>query len=197
MLNAKASEAVGLLDFFVQELGKTRFRWPELPKDRQLEAEFLLASGQAGLGFEKLLHDAPRVLPWETRRDLFTLFMRHTHLFHRAGGLLKPKHHLMVHMIQRCGVAGNPLTYHTYRDESLNGTIAKIARSCHRWTFGETTTGNLLFCKSWIRMWARTLEVTKNSSTHNPSSLSLSLSPICLPIDRCVLRGLFCVCKKY
>ena len=137
MLNAKASEAVWLLGFVVQELGKTRFRWPELPKDRQLEAEFLLASGQAGLGFEKLLHDAPRVLPWETRRDLFTLFMRHTHLFHRAGGLLKPKHHLMVHMIQRCGVAGNPLTYHTYRDESLNGTIAKIARSCHRWTFGE------------------------------------------------------------
>ena len=40
-------------------------------------------------------------------------------------------------MIQRALHRGNPRLYSTYRDESLNGIIAKIARSAHRRTWSN------------------------------------------------------------
>ena len=48
---------------------------------------------------------------------------------------MSPKFHLMFHCIQRAVSQGNPRFSSTYRDESLNGVIARIARSCHRRTW--------------------------------------------------------------
>lgn len=50
---------------------------------------------------------------------------------------LPPKCHFMIHLIQRALFKGNPCKYGTYRDESFNGLIAKIARACHRRTWAN------------------------------------------------------------
>ena len=49
-----------------------------------------------------------------------------------------PKHHWMVHCVQQPPTFGNPRFHHTYRDESLNGVIAKIAKTSARSTFAVT-----------------------------------------------------------
>ena len=40
----------------------------------------------------------------------------------------------MLHLIQRMGALGNAKHYMTYKDESWNGVLAKIAATCHRAT---------------------------------------------------------------
>ena len=67
---------------------------------------------------------------------MWEAFSRHVHLYLRTGGTCLPKYHLMMHMLHRVAIHGNPSSYSTYRDESLNGVLAKIARSCHRSAFG-------------------------------------------------------------
>jgi hypothetical protein len=56
---------------------------------------------------------------------------------------LKPKHHMMLHMIARCRVMGSPRFYSTYRDESLNGSPSKctMIAMCHAmvWCFRDDT----------------------------------------------------------
>ncbi len=45
--------------------------------------------------------------------------------YDRAVGKLHPKHHLMIHLIQRVVKLGNPKLYASYRDESLNGVVSQ------------------------------------------------------------------------
>ena len=52
--------------------------------------------------------------------------------FHAAGGKIKAKVHGMAHMLARSAELGNPKTYTTYRLESVNGTLSRIAKSCHK-----------------------------------------------------------------
>ena len=51
------------------------------------------------------------------------------------GGELRPKHHIMIHLIHKARVMGHPSLWATFRDESLNGVVARIARAAHRTTF--------------------------------------------------------------
>ena len=44
---------------------------------------------------------------------------------------MRPKHHAHFGISRRAQWAGTPLTYSTYRDETLNGLIAGIAKSTH------------------------------------------------------------------
>ena len=66
---------------------------------------------------------------------LFNQYSLHLHLYHLLGGDNRPKHHQMMHLIHKCGTRGHPSLYATFRDESLNGVVARIARGCHRSTF--------------------------------------------------------------
>jgi len=97
---------------------------------------------QAGVelvSYYETINTAPRILTDAQRRSLMDNYLRHCVLFERvAPGMYLPKHHLMVHLNQRTAFLGNPRVYHTYVDESLNGTLAKIARSSHRTTFSYT-----------------------------------------------------------
>ena len=107
-------------------------------QDVALCAQFLLAAGESAIHLEHLFATFPRTLNRDQQLDLFNTFLRHTVLFERAGGILRPKHHLMLHCLRRSGFLGNPRYYTTYRDESLNGVVARIARSTHRWSLMRT-----------------------------------------------------------
>ena len=42
-----------------------------------------------------------------------------------------PKNHLALHMVRQSLWLGNPPFRHTYRNESLNGTVEIVSRSVH------------------------------------------------------------------
>ena len=134
-LTAKAAETGGVLLFCVEILRDNMDFFSAQTSDMHLAAKFLLASGEAALEFERTMASYDRIMPRDAQVQLYQHYMRHVDLYQRAGGTTRPKHHLMVHLIQRVCLHGNPRAYSTFRDESLNGVIARIAQSCHRTTF--------------------------------------------------------------
>jgi hypothetical protein len=128
-VKAKASESRHLLDFCVKLVEVHQ---------HHLEADvgrFLLISGKAAQHVNQIIRESPRVMTVADQQRLLDAYLRHCTTFFRAGGLAVPKHHLMIHCIQRISYLGNPRFYSCYHDESLNGVVVKIARSCHRMTF--------------------------------------------------------------
>ena len=131
-LNAKAAESNGLLDFAVDLLAKNI----EALGD---DARGLLEACRSALQVHNIMRTTPKEMTRADAEMLMHAYVRHASLFERAGGRLAPKHHLMAHCVQQTLVHGNPRFHHTYRDESLNGVIAKIARTSARATFASTT----------------------------------------------------------
>ena len=131
-LSAKANEAKNLLEFAILLLER------HIAKLDPLMGNLLLESGRAALKVNQIISESPRNMTANQRQQLMDAYLKHMSLFERAGGNIIPKHHLLIHCFQRTSVLGNPKFYHTYKDESLNGVIVKIARSSHRLTFYET-----------------------------------------------------------
>ena len=65
-------------------------------------------------------------------------FKMHVNLFRKLGGGLKPKHHLVLHMLVMVDWHGSPLSYSTWLDESLNKDLKKTLRNCHQHNFEST-----------------------------------------------------------
>ena len=131
-IKTKANETLHLLEFAVSLL--------ESHADalEPVTQKFLLASGRAAVKVNEIIRTSPRLMSPETQQRLLDEYVRHCAMYVRAGGTLVPKHHIMLHCIQRCGELGNPRFYSCYRDESLNGVLVKIARSAHRLCFMKT-----------------------------------------------------------
>ena len=67
----------------------------------------------------------------QTLLDMWKRFMRVTEQL----DIYIPKSHLMYHLIIRLYLMGNPMSYTTFLDESLNKTLKKVCRLCHQMTF--------------------------------------------------------------
>jgi hypothetical protein len=132
----KAAEARGLLDFVVELL---KADVPNLGgHGEKQKGELLLACGMSALKVDVALRSCEMVaMPLDTQQQLLNDYAHHVNLYYRAGGILRPKHHMMFHLILDSSKKGRPSLWATFRDESLNGVIAGIARSCHRNRFGE------------------------------------------------------------
>ena len=111
-------------------------KFNERSRDIQLQFQYLYHASEAACELDLIMDNEGHSLSREVQLRMWQAFSKHTHLYVRAGGAFLPKHHLLMHMIHRVAVHGNPSGYSTYRDESLNGVLAKIARSCHRTAFG-------------------------------------------------------------
>ena len=46
-----------------------------------------------------------------------------------------PKHHIVVHLLRKCGFQGNPSLYSTWLDESLNKTLKAACKHAAASTF--------------------------------------------------------------
>ena len=84
------------------------------------------------LEFNAILDNTAQVFTVDENQRLFDAYLKHATLFARGGGRLRPKHHVMFHLAWQVKEKGNPRLFSTYLDESLNGVIAKIARSAHK-----------------------------------------------------------------
>lgn len=137
-LSAKAKETHGILEFAVQVLERYEPAIVALGGDIAVRASMLLTAGRYAVVFDDLVQSLPRSISRSQQQSLLVSFLSHCSFLKRAGADLKPKHHIMLHCIQRCGHLGSPKWYHTYRDESLNGIIGTIAAASHRTTFSSS-----------------------------------------------------------
>lgn len=95
-----------MLLFVVLLLRRHMVHFEGTSADAHLAARFLLAAGEALLEFERLTHANGRNCSRDVQQQMFDALMRHLSLFTRAGGALRPKHHLMIHCVQRMGLLG-------------------------------------------------------------------------------------------
>ena len=135
MMSTKADETKHLLTFVVEIF---RTYQVQLTAFSATRFKFLLASAESEQEVNRIIKTSGRVLSDTQRQSLMDAYLRHLSMWFRSGGACYPKHHLMLHCIQRTRILGNPRFYHTFRDESLNGVVVKLARSCHRTTFMDS-----------------------------------------------------------
>ena len=130
-LKVRAMETWGVA-LFLQDLMR---RHQHDPGFAQVEhfAELRIA-GDLLMEFCNVLRGCPLVmLPAHQQRllDILKRFLRH------AGTLqlLTPKAHMLLHLVMRSGELGNPWSYHTFLDESLNKTLKAVVRLSHQANF--------------------------------------------------------------
>ena len=129
MMSVKAAEARGLWDFCAKLLEDAVAR---LDKGNGyfLKAELLYACAKSAVRVDELLRSTGTyVVTLDAQQEPLDSYLHHVTHFSRCGGRLRPKHHMMFHLIEQCDKIGAPAVRATYRDESLNGVIARIAQS--------------------------------------------------------------------
>ena len=134
-LSAKAAESHGLVSFVAFLLQKHQLAFQSLSHERARKGKVLLEAAKAALQVDTVFKAESRMLSREELQRAFWAYSRFLKFYVEGGGPVIPKCHFMMHLIQRASHKGNPRLYSTYRDESFNGTIAKVARSCHRRTW--------------------------------------------------------------
>ena len=137
-LHAKAAESHGLALFIrhLLEVHLPSFQ-KKLPHDQARRGKYLLEAAKAAEHLDKPFSEKNRSFSRQQVQMALGAYSRFLAFFEKAGGSGTPKCHFMFHLIQRSLSKGNPSKYSTYRDESFNGLIAKIARSCHRRTWAN------------------------------------------------------------
>ena len=128
----KGSETHGLLPWVVEMFKNNIAKIRELPSDLPLEGQLLWAAGKAAVRFDTVLRASTRRISEDKTEQLMSDYLQFASLIERANGNMVQKHHLMVHCVQNTRFQGNPRMYTTYRSESFNGVLARIARACHR-----------------------------------------------------------------
>ncbi|CAL1136592.1 unnamed protein product [Cladocopium goreaui] len=134
-LGAKAAESHGLLEFVHWLFGIHLERFDKLTPEKKRKGKFLLEAAKAAMGLDDVFQAEHRKMTRSQVQKAFNSYVRFLSFYAKAGGNITPKCHFMLHLIQRSLFKGNPRLYTTYRDESFNGLLAKIARSCHRRTW--------------------------------------------------------------
>ena len=152
-LTAKAAETHNLLEFavYLLEIYKPRFR----SEDDIITAALLLSAGRAAMRFDDVMTANQMNMNADAQEELCNSFMHFSTCYMRAGGHSIPKFHLMIHLVQRVCVNGNPRFSTTYKDESLNGVLARIGATCHRrhWEFNVHRKYNfMLHCEVTLEM---------------------------------------------
>ena len=125
-LHTKAAETKGLVSFALEMLRQKQSRLPGA------DTGFLLAAGEALQEYFNLMADAPRNVPPATLQKMHDAVKRHLLLSRRAGVPMRPKHHLMIHLVARTAKHGNPSYYATFTDEGVNRLLKKVGAAAHR-----------------------------------------------------------------
>ena len=81
--------------------------------------------------FYHIVRTYPRKIPEVIGDELVAISVRVTNLFIAAGGIPAPKFHLFWHLTLKMREDGNAASYSTYEDESFNGVVAAVAKTCH------------------------------------------------------------------
>ena len=124
---AKGAEVHGLLVFIVEILETHQPQLSTCSQEIRYKAAALLQAGKAAIRFDKLLSKSTMRMSEEETGNLMAEYLHFAILYERAGGDLVHKFHLMCHAIHFTRKHGNLRLHSTYRSESFNGVLARIA----------------------------------------------------------------------
>jgi hypothetical protein len=122
-LHTKAAETKGLVPFALHLLREAKAG--TVPKN-------LIDAGQALQDYFDLLDTSPRIVPPEILQKMYDVVKTHVKLSARVGIKMKPKHHLLLHMVKRTLRHGNPGWYSTFEDEGINRILKQVGKAAHR-----------------------------------------------------------------
>ena len=123
-IKTKAAETKGLVPFCIQLVLEKGDKIPNI-------ATALHGAGEALQRYIELLDAYPKQPDEEQCQLLFEVGMSHLRLAEEAGVAETPKHHLFTHMLRQTKRNGNPKTYSTFLDESLNRVLAAVSKGAY------------------------------------------------------------------
>jgi hypothetical protein len=137
-LHAKAAESHGLAKFVCHLLETHMDTFTSrMPENMARKGKYLFEAAKAANKLDTVFSAESRTFSRKQVQEALGTYLRFLRFYSKADGPITPKCHFMIHLIQRALFKGNPRKYSTYRDESFNGLIAKIARACHRRTWAN------------------------------------------------------------
>lgn len=125
-LKTKAAETKGLVPFTLDLLKTYRHQFAE-PTINDL-----ISAGEALNKYFELLASSPRRVPLNILQEMYDTVKMHLTMCKRAGVPMKPKHHLLLHLVERTAKNGNPGYYSTFADEGINRLLKKVGQAAHR-----------------------------------------------------------------
>lgn len=123
--NFKAVETKHIMPFCVQLLRDST----NLPGERR---SLLLGAASALQNMIQTLDESPVLINASVGHTLCDQYKRFMGFCTVSGVPLKPKYHLLGHLLQRSVRVGNPRLYSTFEDEGLNGVLKAIGGVAHR-----------------------------------------------------------------
>ena len=127
-LATKAAETATLMGFCREACQK----YAEQLGDR---ATYLVDMGAALGRVLAIMQENPRAFDARTAQEFVDAIKRAFVLAPLANVPYIPKFHLMLHLGHLALELGNPYYYQTFLDEGYNGSLAKLAATCHSTTF--------------------------------------------------------------
>jgi hypothetical protein len=98
-------------------------------------AQALDQVGEALLRLQTTMRENDRAMSPRAVQILVDAAKRAFLLREQAGITWTPKWHMMIHLVCRAGISGNPTYHATFVDEGWNGRLAACAGKCHRMTW--------------------------------------------------------------
>ena len=127
-LKAKGAQTYALLLFCVDL--QTKFR-----AGLGANTAATLEAGQRLVRLMELMKTSGPSLGATAANTMLGCMKRHMVLLKEVGGRCIPKHHLMLHLLQRALWFGNPLAYDCFRDEAGNKLLKASLRNVHQLRF--------------------------------------------------------------
>ena len=140
-IDAKAMQSRMLFMFAFYLLGKLL---PKFKGESRLTALGLWKSARCLRDWYRILNSHGPKVPTDKCDEAIVLAKKHATLWvAHTGCNAKPTHHALVDMSKAMYRTGNPKDFSTYADETMNSTIARIARSVHPRRFAISVLKNI------------------------------------------------------
>lgn len=119
----------------METFGFSVFLLDILPKhDLGPDGELFVRLGRLLHRVRSVLNECGELVPPGRQQELLDLWKSYLTMA-RPLGSFTPKAHLMIHMILRASALGNPTSYSTFLDESLNSRLKSVLRFVHQANF--------------------------------------------------------------
>ena len=138
LFKAKAMENRCFLHFIVEELREAIGKGVT-PR----HGKILLRAGEALLGKYAIIQSncGSREMDLEIKRKYLSLSCLFLRRWKKAGGKCVTKHHYSIHLAEQVVKHGHPSYFSTYRDESFNRVVKRMATKSHPLRFANRLLG--------------------------------------------------------
>ena len=99
----------------------------------------LIEAGECLQRFCEIMDENEQRMPPESIQECLDTWKRHAVLTEGLDDLMIPKRHVILHMILRMPIWGNPRYYANWRDEHLNKILKRACREISQLTFRANT----------------------------------------------------------